>query len=145
MKKKLRLFSNKDKLPLPPRPKIALADALVSSSVPTSSPVSPKEGSREFRILQYSVAILLAAIYVIAIWKLFELADSAKTQHWDRLLFLFNGVETIGFAAIGFILGTEIQRRSGAAQVAEAKNDALKAEAEKKAIETQLDIAKRRL
>ena len=140
MTKQLKLISNKDPMPIPepgPTPVPSVAVAAAVKQAPSGSGV--KDASPHFRRLQYGLAALLAGIYVASIAFMYREAADAEPQHWERLLHLFKGLETIGFAAIGFILGTEIQRRGTVAEVSAAKTRAAEVEAEKKTLETRLD------
>jgi hypothetical protein len=60
-------------------------------------------------------AIGLLVIFVVAIVALFLLRSD---EHWDRLVYVFGGLEAIVFASAGALFGTTVQR--GAVAAAEA-------------------------
>ena len=134
MPKILKLISNKDPLPAPTQ-----IEPVYRVGADANVPTHVVEQPEKFKWVQYIVAIVLAIAYLGSIAFLNFKADTTDATYWERLLHLFRGVETVGFAAIGFILGTEIQRRGSLADVSSAKNKALEAEAKSEALETQLN------
>jgi hypothetical protein len=62
-------------------------------------------------------AVVLIALFVIFIGVLVTLRDS---EQWDRLVYLFGGLEALVFAAAGALFGTGVQR----AQTAQAQETA---------------------
>ena len=56
------------------------------------------------------VAFLFLTAFAIFIIYLLRLTNEHEIQ-WTRAIYLFNGVETIAFAAAGFFFGSEIQRK----------------------------------
>jgi hypothetical protein len=61
------------------------------------------------------VAIGLLVVFIVAMVTLFLLRSD---EHWDRLVYLFGGLEAIVFASAGALFGTTVQR--GAVAAAEA-------------------------
>lgn len=79
------------------------------------------------------VALVLAALYVAASWYLlqrFALDKPLPELSWQRALIIFSGITSVGFAAIGVLLGTTVQQVNIAA--AREQASAAKAEADKK-------------
>lgn len=84
----------------------------------------------------YFVATLLTLFYLgctIALYVLFVKQGAATEDvRWTRAVFLFGGVSSIGFTAVGILLGTKVQQ----VNVADAKKDAADA---KKDTKVQVD------
>lgn len=61
-----------------------------------------------------SVAIILALLYVGASWLLLNHFVLSKPPGddatWQRALVIYNGIASVGFAAIGVLLGTSVQQ-----------------------------------
>jgi hypothetical protein len=57
--------------------------------------------------LEKAIAVVLIALFVVFIVVLIILRAS---PHWDRLIFLFGGLEALVFAAAGALFGTGVQR-----------------------------------
>jgi len=68
------------------------------------------------------VAIALIGVYVYAVYVLAGHRGEASSG-WDRLVYLFGGLETLVFAGAGVLFGASVQR----AQVAQARTDAVEA------------------
>ena len=82
------------------------------------------------------VAIFLTLIYIGAsLFLLFCFAadNSLPETSWQRALIIYNGIASVGFAAIGVLLGTSVQQVAVAAakQDSAKKTEAIKAAAEK--------------
>ncbi|MBO3743231.1 hypothetical protein [Actinoplanes flavus] len=65
------------------------------------------------------IAVVLIALFVIFIGVLVVLRDS---EHWDRLVYLFGGLEALVFSAAGALFGNGIQR----AQTVQAQETAVR-------------------
>ena len=81
-------------------------------------------------------AAVILVFFAVILRDMFEHATSATTDaQWQRLLFLFNGLESLAFAAAGVLLGERVQRSR--AQAAESRAE----RAEGKADEAQQEAA----
>lgn len=71
------------------------------------------------RHLPYIVGGLALTIYILLVFYLIDKIDDNGVNDavWMRMLFLFTGVESIAFAAAGFVFGREVNR--GRAEAAE--------------------------
>jgi hypothetical protein len=80
--------------------------------------------------------MILIAVFVIA---LIVMAWLRNDRQWDRLIYLFGGLEAVVFAAAGALFGTSVQRGN----LADARKDASQArqEAETARTEAQLNVA----
>jgi len=58
----------------------------------------------------YFVAALAVLGYVAFVVVLVSRVDSASEQAWLRTIYAFAGVETLAFAAAGFLFGREVNR-----------------------------------
>ncbi len=63
------------------------------------------------------MAILLIVVFIIA---LVGMATLRSDHQWDRLIYLFGGLEAVVFAAAGALFGTSVQRGS----LVDARKDA---------------------
>ena len=77
-------------------------------------------------------AIVLTVIYVVWSWYVFSkfaMQTPPNGSSWDHAMVIYNGVASIGFAAIGVLLGTQVQQTNVARaheEAAGAKADAAK-------------------
>ena len=80
--------------------------------------------------------MILIAVFVIA---LVVMALLRNDRQWDRLIYLFGGLEAVVFAAAGALFGTSVQRGN----LADARKDASQArqEAETARTQSQLNVA----
>jgi len=82
--------------------------------------------------------IVLALAYLVASWFLFDnfaMQKPPEGSNWERALVIYNGIASVGFAAIGVLLGTQVQQASVARarqEAAEAKVDATEAKVDAK-------------
>jgi len=74
--------------------------------------------------------MILIAVFVIA---LIVMALLRSDREWDRLIYLFGGLEAVVFAAAGALFGTSVQRGN----LADARNDASQARQEADTARTQ--------
>ncbi len=74
--------------------------------------------------------MVLIAIFVIA---LVSMAMLRNDHEWDRLVYLFGGLEALVFAAAGVLFGTSVQRGN----LADARKDASQARQEAETARTQ--------
>jgi hypothetical protein len=84
-------------------------------------------------------AIAIVAFGVFCVY-LMKHVGAAQTE-WDRLVYVFGGVEAIAFAAAGYFFGREVHReRANKAEnkADKAEGDAKKEHGEKKEAETKL-------
>lgn len=68
-------------------------------------------------------AIVLTAIWLVASWYLFDkfaMQTPPLGSNWERALIIYNGLASVGFTAIGVLLGTQVQQ----ANVARARQEA---------------------
>ena len=77
-----------------------------------------------------AAAMILIAVFVIA---LIVMALLRSDREWDRLIYLFGGLEAVVFAAAGALFGTSVQRGN----LADARNDASQARQEADTARTQ--------
>lgn len=81
-------------------------------------------------------AVGLTLLYIgasIFLLDRFALDKPLPEESWSRALIIYNGIASVGFAAIGVLLGTSVQQVTVAAAKQEAakKTAAIKAAAEK--------------
>ena len=89
--------------------------------------------SEKRSLLTTLVALALTGLYIFACWFLvnrFALENPLPDAQWQRALVIFSGISSVGFAAIGVLLGTTVQQVNVSAAREQAAN--AKAEAEKK-------------
>lgn len=82
----------------------------VTGAPPAASEGSPAPSGAPTMVLgslEKAIAVVLIALFVIFIVVLVFLRAS---PHWDRLIFLFGGLEALVFAAAGALFGTGVQR-----------------------------------
>jgi hypothetical protein len=77
-----------------------------------------------------AAAMILIAIFVIA---LVLMAMVRNDHEWDRLIYLFGGLEALVFAAAGALFGTSVQRGN----LADARKDASQARQEAESVRAQ--------
>lgn len=80
--------------------------------------IAPNSERSTLDPLARNAALGLLVVFVLAIVIMVALRAD---QHWDRLVFLFGGLEAIVFAAAGALFGTTVQR--GAVKAARAEAD----------------------
>jgi hypothetical protein len=73
-------------------------------------------------VLTVAVSVLVA--FAAFLWFMTTKASVNNEVEWNRLVYLFGGVEAIAFAAAGFLFGREVHRR----QAEKAEQQAAKAE-----------------
>lgn len=77
-------------------------------------------------------AIVLTGVWLVGSWYLFNYFAMQKPpegSNWERALVIYNGIASVAFAAIGVLLGTQVQQANVARarqEAAEAKVDATK-------------------
>lgn len=86
---------------------------------------------------------ILVVLYVAASWYMFaHFASEAGTDvGWQRGLIIYNGVASVGFTAIGVLLGTSVQQASTSASRSAAESSRLDAARKGAAIKTALDVS----
>jgi hypothetical protein len=55
-------------------------------------------------------AVVLIAGYGAVLWFMFSNSGTKDATMWERMVTLFAGVESIGFAAVGALLGSQVQK-----------------------------------
>ena len=75
-------------------------------------------------------AVLILVFFAFAVWRMFAIAgDEATTDmHWSRVLFIYNALEAMAFAAAGVLLGERVQRSRAVAAEARADQAAERAD-----------------
>jgi|SRR5688500_8582144 hypothetical protein len=91
-------------------------------------------------ILKYILACACFVAYIIFIFNLLNKID-AEDNIWTRYTHLFQGVEVIVFAAVGWLFGKEVHRE----QAKKAEDRANNAQRETVAKEGELEKAKNKL
>jgi hypothetical protein len=70
------------------------------------------------------VTTIAAAVLIVGYWSIlqvmFSKANTDSSTEWERLVALFAGVQSIGFAAVGALLGQQVQKTQTAAETARA-------------------------
>lgn len=70
---------------------------------------------------KFKLAIVILIFYLAFIaYLIFNIG--IKENHWGRFLFLFSGIEAIVFAAVGYVFGRDVSRRSEVIAEKDAKN-----------------------
>jgi hypothetical protein len=77
------------------------------TGAPSEPPAPPAAPAVVLGRLEKAIAVVLIALFVVFIVVLIFLRAS---PHWDRLIFLFGGLEALVFAAAGALFGTGVQR-----------------------------------
>jgi hypothetical protein len=67
------------------------------------------------------VAILAVMGFAFTVWYLLVSAHSSSDAGWQRLAYVFSGVETVVFTAVGWLFGREINRKQ--AETAQQRAD----------------------
>ena len=80
-------------------------------------------------VVTVAVAVLVLIGYAVFIGYMWGDRATTNETAWNRAVFLFTGVETIVFAAVGFLFGKEVHRQ----QAVNAEDRAKDAEADAKA------------
>ena len=88
--------------------------------------------------IRAAVAVVVLALFVAALGFLVSRIDAQDTS-WSRFMYLYNGLEAIVFAAIGWLFGREVHRAQ--AQAAEQRASA----AEQRATEAGTESATAKL
>lgn len=68
------------------------------------------------------VAGVVVVGFILAVAYLFWAARNTSPDEWQRMIFVFSGVEAVVFAAVGWLFGREVSR--GQAKAAEQRADA---------------------
>ncbi|MDT8274835.1 hypothetical protein RQ734_02110 [Roseomonas mucosa] len=95
------------------------------------------------RRIVVGAAVVLTAVFVIFTGIMlmhFVLPDRA-VANWERALLLYNAVASVGFAAVGTLLGAQVK----SVDVASARGDAAKAKADQEVIRSKVGEALGRL
>ena len=66
-------------------------------------------------------AVIVTAVFLVAAAYLVSSADTRNQQEWERLVYVFGAIEAIAFAAVGWVFGTEVNRKR--AESAEKRAD----------------------
>ena len=86
-------------------------------------------------------AVLVAVIAIVGfgltVWYLLTTAHSSTESTWQRLTYVFTGVQTVVFTAVGWVFGREVNRRQ--AETAQQRADEA-TEAEKDAVARVADL-----
>ena len=97
--------------------------------VPPPPPATPSVSPSWTKVMPWwvpaGVALLCVICYFCSVYLLYGKTDmtTVNADQWQRLLFIFHSIETIGFSALGVILGVTIQ----APQLKEAVSKAVDA------------------
>jgi hypothetical protein len=83
--------------------------------------------SSAMRWVAAPVAVGVLVVYILGLWVLFSHRGDV---HWDRIVYLFSGFESIVFVAVGAIFGTTVQRSSVDAAQSQAQQARTDAQAE---------------
>lgn len=83
---------------------------------------------------KFILAIIILIVYLIFIAFMLYNSDVAIETNWNRMLYLFSGIEAIVFAALGYVFGKDIHRIR--AEKAEENADQAKKETDKAKKET---------
>jgi acyl-CoA synthetase (NDP forming) len=75
--------------------------------------------------MKFVVALGVLVAFGAALGYLFRLAPQAPELLWERYIYLYGGVEAVGFAAAGFLFGREVnrQRAENAEKTADKKTE----------------------
>ncbi len=98
---------------------------------PTPKDSTPKDSKAAFTLqgaLTFAVAVLVLIGYAVFVGYMWGEGATTNETAWNRAVFLFTGVETIVFAAVGFLFGKEVHRQ----QAVNAEDRAKDAEADAK-------------
>lgn len=83
---------------------------------------------------KFIVAIIILIVYLVFIAFMLYNSDVEEEKNWNRMLYLFSGIEAIVFAALGYVFGKDIHRIR--AEKAEENADQAKRETDKAKKET---------
>jgi hypothetical protein len=86
------------------------------------------------------VAVIAIAGFALTVWYLLASAHSSTDSSWQRLTYVFSGVQTVVFTAVGWLFGREVNRRQ--ADTAQQRADTA-SEAEKAALAKAADMEAR--
>ncbi|WP_164842560.1 hypothetical protein [Actinoplanes solisilvae] len=85
----------------------APSEPTANPPAPPTPPAAPTPPAVVLGPLEKAIAVALIALFLVFIVVLIFLRAS---PHWDRLIFLFGGLEALVFAAAGALFGTGVQR-----------------------------------
>lgn len=91
-------------------------------------PETPQAAFTPQGAVTLAVAVLVLIGYAVFIGYMWGERATTNETAWNRAVFLFTGVETIVFAAVGFLFGKEVHRQ----QAVNAEDRAKDAEADAK-------------
>jgi hypothetical protein len=101
-------------------------------------PPKPATSQTDVRTLVAVLVVLLAVIgFGLIVWYLVKSSSSSSEPHWQRLTYVYTGVQTVVFTAVGWLFGREVNRKH--AETAQAQADSATA-AEKAALVKAADL-----
>lgn len=118
-----------------------MPDAQIATGTPDSPAASDIVATQTSRLPTYTLvaAVFLGLAWLFASWLMYRrFVQSDQTGTWDHALVLYNGLSSVGFTAIGVLLGTQVQQVNVSAARREAET------ARKSATEAKTDAAKLR-
>jgi hypothetical protein len=111
-----------------------------SGEAAAQTSASPKAKKPSFDLKMWAavlVAVLAVAGFALTVWYLLKSAHSSTDAGWQRLAYVFSGVQTVVFTAVGWLFGREVNRRQ--AETAQERADAA-GRAEKSALAKVADL-----
>lgn len=110
---------------------------------PAPVPTKPKAATPVTDVRTWA-AIVIALVVIVGfglmVWYLVNSANSSTDIGWQRLTFVFSGVQAIVFTAVGWLFGREVSKKQ--AETAQAHADSAN-EAEKAALTSAADLEAR--
>jgi hypothetical protein len=82
-----------------------------------------------FEGVKFILAFVLTLLYIWLVYAMWQLTTTTKEIEWTRAVYLLSGVESIVFAAVGFLFGREVHRERANKAESRAIAAAEKAEA----------------
>ncbi len=91
----------------------------------TEPAASDKKGCKWGACVTPIAALILAITYLWFTWRIYSdfAMQEPPTGNWDHAMIIYNGITSVGFAAIGVLLGTQVQQTN----VAQAQQEAARA------------------
>ncbi len=112
-----------------------------------SPPDTKSELKLAFESPKFWLAVVLVGLYIVLVVYLFLIAKKTLETNWLRYLYLLAGVEAIVFAAVGYIFGKDVSRRSKELTdkaVSDAQKEKEKAEQKRKEEEQKKEAEKKK-
>ena len=83
---------------------------MTHNDVPPASATSSQSKPDPKNWLAPAAAALVLVGFIVAIVVMFILARTSNDLEWQRLIYVYSGIEAVVFAAVGWLFGREVNR-----------------------------------